>query len=122
MRDANIVRRVEMLEETVSALRSLPSQVGALEVRMAGVEPQILQLRTEMRDEFSAVRQDLKEMGTRQDLLDVRAELREDIAGAIRDLSGHILESEQRSDRRTRALFEDVIARIAMMGDRRPGA
>jgi hypothetical protein len=140
MSDADILRRVEMLEETVNSLRTLPSQVGALAVRMAGVESQILQLRTEMRDEFSgvrtamaalatkdelerglgAVREEMADMNAalRAEMAGMKAELREDIAGVASDLTGHFLASEQR----TRLLFEDVVARIAMIGDGRPGA
>jgi hypothetical protein len=46
-------------EETLNSLRTLPERVTLLEVRVGGVESQILQLRTEMRDEFSAMHRDL---------------------------------------------------------------
>src|SRR5688572_16767808 len=55
--------RVERLELTVQRLEGLPGEVAGLRRdvtslgdRMAGAETQILQLRTEMRADFSAVR------------------------------------------------------------------
>lgn len=46
--------RVTVLEQIVEELASLPSRVGALEL-------QIVQLRDEMRVEFSAVRAEIRE-------------------------------------------------------------
>jgi hypothetical protein len=65
--DADLIRRVEDLEETVESLRDLPDRTAKLEARMGAVETQIVQLRTEMRDEFSAIRRD---MVTKDDLRD----------------------------------------------------
>ena len=73
MPDADLTRRVEMLEETLKSLRQVPDDLKALKSCTTRVEVQILQLRTEMRDEFSAVR---GEMATKADL----AEMRKDIA------------------------------------------
>jgi hypothetical protein len=71
--DADLIRRVEYLEETVQSLRDLPDRTAKLEARMGAVEMQIVQLRTEMRDEFSAVR---KDMVTKEDLKTEVAALR----------------------------------------------
>ncbi len=65
MADANLQRRVEMLENTVESLRKLPADVRQLSRRMGRAESQILQLRTEMRDEFSVIH---REMATKADL------------------------------------------------------
>jgi len=65
MNDAGFVRRMQMLEETVESLKRLPDRVGALEVRVGSLESQVLQLRTEMRDGFSAIEQ---RMATKDDL------------------------------------------------------
>jgi hypothetical protein len=47
--------RVESLEKTTEALRELPARVTRLEVRVTAVEEQVVQLRGEVRDGFSAV-------------------------------------------------------------------
>ena len=78
-------QRVAILEQQVEQLESLPA-------RMAAVELQILQLREEMRAEFSAVRQEL------------RAEIRQ---------------GDEETRRYMRVLHEEVIARIATLGDGR---
>ena len=105
MADADLVQRVEKLEQTVDSLRDLPERTTRLEVRMGNVETQIVHLRAEMRDEFSAVRRDMGEMKTelrgeiaalgtelRGEIATLKTELREDIAGVNRGLSGKILE------------------------------
>lgn len=74
--DADLIRRVEHLEETVESLRDLPDRTAKLEARMGAVETQIVQLRTEMRDEFSAIRRD---MVTKQDFKTELAAIREEM-------------------------------------------
>ena len=68
MTDITIVRRVEMLEESVQSLKQLPDRVSALEVRVGAVESQIVQLRGEMRDGFSAVHRELATKASKDDL------------------------------------------------------
>ena len=118
MPDADLARRVEMLEETLRSLRELPDDVRDLKHRVNGVEVQVLQLRTEMRDEFSAIR---SEMATKTDLAEglaavrsemtadladglasvrseiaaAKDELREDIAGMGRDLAQIIVDNQR---------------------------
>jgi hypothetical protein len=129
--DADLIRRVEDLEETVESVRDLPDRTAKLEARMGAVETQIVQLRTEMRDEFSAIRRDmvtkddlrdelsrfatkdelrheLSRFATKDDLNALRNEVREDIADLGRDFAARLLESEGR----TRVLIEDLAARI----------
>jgi hypothetical protein len=53
MAHGDLTTRVEVLEEKVDVLAELPARVSSLEV-------QILQLRTEMRDECSAVRHEMR--------------------------------------------------------------
>ena len=152
MSDASLVRRVDMLEETLNSLTQLPERFTTLEQRFDGlegrfetvearfetvearfetvearlglVESQFVQLRTEMRDEFSAVRQEMAELPTKQDLagfatraemLAMKAELQDDIYGVNRDLTGHILETQ----RQMRVLYEDLVARINTLGESR---
>ena len=78
--------RVERLERRVTKLERLPDQVDR-------VEWQIVQLRTEMSDEFSAV----------------RAELREEIRGG-----------DEETRRLMRVLHEEVISRFALLEEGRP--
>ena len=110
-----------MLEEVVESLRGLPGQVAALDERVTRVEGEILHLRTDMRGEFSAMR---AEMATKKDLAEglaavraeigaLRDEVREDIAGLGRDMVA-LFETTQRQ---MRMLYEDVVARIAALGN-----
>jgi isocitrate/isopropylmalate dehydrogenase len=50
-----LAERVESLEKASAALRELPARVSRVELRVTAVEEQVLQLRGEMRDGFSAV-------------------------------------------------------------------
>ena len=87
-----LVTRVERLEQRMTALETVPARVEAL-------ESQIVQLRTEMRSEFSAARGEIKAMGDR-------------LAVAIQEARDH-----------SRVMVEEVIERIARIGEgsnRRP--
>jgi hypothetical protein len=77
MPSADLARRVEMLEETLRSLRGLPDGVKELKRRLTGVEVQVLQLRTDMRDEFSAMG---GEMATKTGLADGLAAVRREMA------------------------------------------
>jgi hypothetical protein len=138
MSDASLVRRVDMIEETADSLKQLPERFTTLEQRFDGlesrfeavegrlglVESQIVQLGTEMRDEFSAVRHEMAELPTKQDLAGfatraemhaMKAELQDDIYGVNRDLTGHIVETQ----RQMRVLYEDLVARINTLRESR---
>lgn len=120
MNEADVVRRVEMLQETVESLRRLPEDMKALNRRVTGVELQILLLRTEMREEFSAVRSEMatkSETATKKDLADLREELREDIAATARESVALHLESQRQS----RMMFEELRSMLRVLGDRNPG-
>jgi len=130
MPDVDLARRVEMLEETLNSLRQVPDDLKALNGRMTRVDVQMLQLRTEMREEFSAVR---GEMATKADLAeglaaariaakddlaamrrdlannelaDLKRELREDIAGMGRNLAQIILDTQHQVTRTQRLIAE----------------
>jgi len=83
-------KRVEILERTVDGLSELPARVGA-------VEGQILQLRTEMRDEFSATRSEAS-----QSITEVRA----DVTALKQDLRAEM-----------KILHEDALMRIGLVAD-----
>ena len=100
MTELRLTDRVTILERKVEELASLP-------VRMAAVELQIRQLRDEMRGEFSAIRRELTSL--------FRAEL----VGNTDSLRAEIREGDEETRRFMRVLHEDVIARIAALGDAR---
>jgi hypothetical protein len=90
----SLERRVEMLERRVDILEQLPERVRAVEL-------QIVQLREDLRSEFSALRADL------------RVEIRggdEDTRRVLRDEMRELFADNQRQ---MRILHEDVISRIA---------
>jgi hypothetical protein len=171
MPDELLSDRVERLEQTVEGLQTLPAQVAVLGERVGSVETQIVQLRGEMRVEFSDVRTEM-----RTEFADVRSEMRTEF-GAVRDemrtefaavrsemqtgfaavrsemqtesaavrgdmderfagarddmliglanvtneLRHEIRESAEEGQRRSRVLFEEVLGRIAALGENREG-
>jgi hypothetical protein len=100
---ATLAQRVKIVEEKVEKLETLPARVAA-------VESQILQLRDEMRSEFSAVRREFDALR-----IDLRAELQSTAAS----LRAEIREGDEETRRLMRMLHEDVIARIAALGGAR---
>jgi cell division protein FtsB len=81
-----------MLERQMQEMRDLPERVTSL-------ESHVLQLRQEMRDEFSAT----------------RAEFRSELAVAVTTLSKAIADTNTHM----RTLHEEAISRIARMGEGR---
>ena len=86
MPSESVERKVERLEERVNAIEQLPARIDGLGL-------QILQLREEMRIEFSAVR---CEMAAGDELVSARIE---------------------DARRETRVLHENAIGRIAVIGE-----
>jgi len=84
MPDRNLTERLEILEQRMDALETLPA-------RLAGVETQILHLRDEMRMEFSAVRQEM-----RAGFAEVRGEMRAADDGLRADLTAEIRAGDER--------------------------
>ena len=115
MADDLMIERVEKLEKALESLaEELPQQmsvltgrVGQLEYRVAHVELQIVQLREDLRDEFSAVRKEAA--ATRSDLLELFD------AGSR---ATEALFKETWAQMRT--LHEDVISRITRLGEAPP--
>jgi len=101
---ADIPRRMTAIEGRVGGLEDrvggLESRVGSLDGRVGSLELQIAQLRNEMKDGFSAVRSDLE-------VFDAGSRAKE------------ALFKERWAQMRT--LHEDVISRIARLGDAPPG-
>jgi len=96
MGEKSLEERVNMLERGVEILWQLPDRVTALEV-------QIVELRGEMRAEFSATRADARE-GDERVLQTLRQEIR---AG------------DEETRRFMRILYEDLVERIEILGGKR---
>ena len=90
MQPRSLEQRVTMLEEQMQELRELPA-------RVAGVELQILQLRDDVRDGFSAIRDEVHS---------VRDELRDEIRAG-----------NQESQDFMRAIYERIQTDIRTMGE-----
>ena len=75
MARSTMVERVESLEKTIESLRELPASTDRLESRVGSVEVQILQLRQDMRDEFSELKQLVHE-GDETTRAELRSEMR----------------------------------------------
>jgi DNA anti-recombination protein RmuC len=122
-----LTRRVEILEEKVERLERLPARIDNLEV-------QILQFREEVRAEFSATRADflarialteaallhemnqLDERGGARDQ-ETRRQLVVSLAETRAELIARIAEGDEETRRYMRVLHEQVIARIATIGE-----
>ena len=116
MPTAKLLTRVELLEQRVTVLEMLPAKVDALAT-------QIVQLRDEMRAEFSAIRAEMRtgDLATQGSLREeiragdeeTRRVLREEIRGS-EDLMREL-------NRETRAhmlaLHEDLVERIKRIGE-----
>jgi hypothetical protein len=111
MPDRTLADRVENLERRVDLLESLPARVSAVEL-------QIVQLRTEMREQFSAVRQEvaLGDSGLREEIHGLRTELRAEIATVRQG----IREGDEETRRYIRVLHEEVVSRIAIIQEGLP--
>ena len=97
MNQQNVADRVEILERRVDRLEQLPARIDSL-------ASQILQFRGEVRVEFSAVRQEMRDLGET-----LRAEMRV----MQQDLVARIDETGLQM----RVLHEDVISRIALLNE-----
>jgi hypothetical protein len=98
-----IVERVESLEVVVTGLASLPEEIArqgkrleGVEGRLSRVERQIVQLRAEMHDEFSAI----------------RSEFRSELASQHDELTKRMLALFKESNRHATALVDGLRAEM----------
>jgi len=158
MADELLSDRVERLEKTVEGLQTLPAEVAVLGERVGSVETQIVQLRAQMRVEFSDVRTEMRtecaavrsEMRTefaavRDEMhtgfASVKTELRKEIrveVGALREemnerfagarddmlvglanVTNELGREIRESKRHSQMLFEEMLGRIATLGEHR---
>jgi polyhydroxyalkanoate synthesis regulator phasin len=120
----SLENRVEMFETTMKALASLPDRVGRLEV-------QVLQLHGEMRDGFSAIRDEMVAQGDtlraadeaiRADLDGLRIETRDGFSVVhcrIAALDDRMQKLNDEMRRHMLVLHEEVMSRIALIGEGR---
>jgi predicted nucleic acid-binding Zn-ribbon protein len=112
MADDLVVERVKKLEKAFASLATLPREVADLKGRVGSLEVQIVQLRAEMTEEFSAVRADLRSVheqlaSTRSDILEVIESSSQAAGELFREVWSQV-----------RMLHEDVIERMKHLGDR----
>jgi predicted nucleic acid-binding Zn-ribbon protein len=124
MPNPTLVRRVEILEETVDALTVLPDRMSSVETRLTSVEERLTSVEgrlTSVEGRLTSVEGRLTSVEGRlttlnDEFVSFRAEVRAEF-GAVRE---HI----QDTRREMHVLHEDVISRIALLQegiDRRNG-
>ena len=119
MPEGTLTTRVENLERKVELLEALPARVSAVEL-------QIVELRAELREQFSAIRQDFA-VGLGEGIQALRTELRAEIATqceAVRtDLQGEIRAEGQaiRTELRAEIKAEGEVVRTELRKEIRDG-
>ncbi len=102
--------RVEILEQRMEGLYTLPDRVN-------GLESQILQLRGEMRDGFSATDRRFDQVEGR--IQEVDEETRRQMRALHEEALTRLREGDEETRRYMRVLHEDVISRIALLQEGR---
>jgi hypothetical protein len=103
MRQQTLTNRVQVLERKVESLENLPERMHSLEL-------QFMQFREEVRAEFSATRAEL------------RAEVRAGDEQTRTDLRAEIRAGDEETRTYMRVLHEEVLSRIALLGEHRNGS
>jgi hypothetical protein len=111
MAQESLEKRMDRLERRVEILEQLPERVTA-------VESQIVLLRDEMRSEFSAVRGEIR-AGDEQVIKTLREEIRAGDEQTRRVLTERMESLFDANERHMRLLHEDLVERIARMGEGR---
>jgi hypothetical protein len=102
----SLAARVDVLESQMQTLLELPSRVASIEAHMASLDGQFAQFRIDVRDEFSAVRQEMHFLGET---------LRGEIRASAEALREEITAGDEETRRYMRVLHEKVIARIKVI-------
>ena len=105
-------QRVERLERRMTTLEELPARVEAL-------ESQVVQLRKEMHDEFSALRGDVR-AGDEELRAEIRTgdeETRREVRLQIKAMGDRLEAGIDDAKRLARVLHEEVIERISRIGE-----
>jgi len=111
MQQRSAIERIEVMERKVEALEVLPERVAAVEL-------QLVQLRAEMRAEFSATQAEMRagDEETRRVLGD---EIHDGDEETRRTLREEIRAGDEETRRFMRVLHEDVITRLAAIQEGR---
>ena len=115
--------RLERLEQRVTAIEHLPARIDRLEL-------QFVQLRTELRDEFSAIRHEAQSRdaevvrGLRDEIRagdeETRRVLRDEIRTGNVMIVTALTEQTEELRRHMLLLFEEAVSRIANVQEQRP--
>jgi hypothetical protein len=111
MAEKSLEKRVNMLERGIEILEQLPDRVTALEV-------QIVELRGEMRAEFSATRIEARE-GDERVIQTLREEIRAGDEHVVQTLRQEIRTGDEETRRFMRVLYEDLVERVEILGGKR---
>lgn len=111
MAQESLETRMDRLEKRVESVEQLPERVTAL-------ESQIVQLRDEMRSEFSATRAEAR-AGDEQVVKTLREEIRAGDEETRRVLTERMESLFDANERHMRLLHEDLVERIARSGEGR---
>jgi vacuolar-type H+-ATPase subunit H len=105
--------RVEMLEQQMEALSTLPDRVTSL-------ESQILQFRVETRAEFAAVREEMRrgDEDTRREMHVLHAETLQRFDTLREEIRDEMHSGDAETRRHMRLLHEEVMTRIALLDER----
>ena len=104
----SLAARVALLESQMQALLELPNRVASLDAHVASLDVQFAQFRIEVRDEFSAVRQEMHSLGET---------LRGEIKASAEGLRDEIRAGDDETRRYMCVLHEEVIARIKVISE-----
>jgi len=113
VQERSVIERIHGLAQKVAALEGLPAQVNAVEL-------QILQLREEVRAEFSATRGEMQgtEEGLRGEMREMGEGLRGEISTVYQELVALITHTSEETRREMRILHEDLKSTIKTIGER----
>ena len=131
----SLTNRVERLAKIVDDLQKEPARIDALAIKVEALDVQFVQLRGEMRAEFSATREEMKagfarvetrfhqaderfgQVDARLDHLDARFAT---VGERFDKLETAIKEGDEETRREMRVLHEDLVARIALLREHFP--
>ena len=141
MRHASLEKRVEVVENTVYGPEGVLEQLGHLRADVTDLRADVqafrgefLQFKGETRDEFSALRQEMRAefVAVRHEIGEVRQEMRAEFVAVRSEMNTRFEDVDRRFDglqagldqTRTemRVLHEEVISRISLLGERLHGS
>ena len=113
----DLPNRVAILEQKVEGLETLPARLESVEGRLTAVESQIVQLRGEMNDGFSALRNDSRKLAEMIDERFIRQDAEMRRLNDETKAEMHLLNDETKTEMRRlnsetsaqmRVLYEDL--------------